>query len=509
MKKLLLLTLSALLVTGTLTSCDEQKTIEEVVVTGVSLDKTTLSLVEGSSATLTATIVPAEAANKRVTWKSSASDVASVDAEGKVTAVKAGTATITVTTADGAKTATCAVTVEANVVPVTGVSLNKTILELGEGQSETLSATVTPENASNKDVAWSSSDAEVATVDTAGKVTALKAGSATITVTTADGGKTASCAVTVIQNGSYSDGQVITYLKSDKAKDVPLIFMGDGFTSAQMGFGGRYEQVMTAFVAGLFDVEPFKSYKEYFSVYIVVAVSNEEGVATPDHPVDNVFDTRIEYGSINANSDAMIRYAEKVEFTGDVGAVVLLGNSIYGFGTSNADSAPVWRNGAFARVCAMQDGHFDIPAFIHELAHAFAYLSDEYLMTDEEPTESDKQGLAEQHAKGQRLNLSYTDDPARVPWAHLLNHPNYSYVGIIEGAIHSTGAWRSEGGGIMNSIVDYPEYGVTGPYFNAISREMIVKRIKAMAGEEYSFDEFVAKDKYEPNLDVSWWGWWR
>ena len=83
-------------------------------------------------------------------------------------------------------------------VAVTGVSLNKTALTLEEGSSETLTATVSPDNASNKSVTWKSSATDIATVDDSGKVTAVKIGSATITVTTADGGKTASCSVTVL-----------------------------------------------------------------------------------------------------------------------------------------------------------------------------------------------------------------------------------------------------------------------------------------------------------------------
>ena len=120
-----------------------------------------------------------------------------MDANGKVTGVKAGEATITVTTDDGGKTATCKVTVSNKEVNVTGVTLNKATLTLIEGASETLTATVAPADATNQKVTWKSSNAAVATVDAAGKVTAVKAGEATITVTTEDGGKTATCKVTV------------------------------------------------------------------------------------------------------------------------------------------------------------------------------------------------------------------------------------------------------------------------------------------------------------------------
>ncbi|MCR5463421.1 MAG: Ig-like domain-containing protein [Bacteroidales bacterium] len=168
-----------------------------VSVTGVSLNKTSLSLVEGGSESLTATVSPDNATNKAVSWKSSDTGVATVDGSGKVTAVKAGSATITVTTTDGSKTATCSVTVTSKTVSVTGVKLDNDKLELKAGETAQLTATVDPSNASDKSLEWTSSDAKIATVDASGKVTAVGIGSATITVKTKDGGKTATCAVTV------------------------------------------------------------------------------------------------------------------------------------------------------------------------------------------------------------------------------------------------------------------------------------------------------------------------
>ena len=168
-----------------------------VSVTGVSLNKTSLSLVEGGSESLTATVSPDNATNKAVSWKSSDTGVATVDGSGKVTAVKAGSTTITVTTTDGGKTATCSVTVTSKTVSVTGVKLDNGKLELKAGVTAQLTATVEPSDASDKSLEWTSSDAKVATVDASGKVTAVGVGSATITVKTKDGGKTATCAVTV------------------------------------------------------------------------------------------------------------------------------------------------------------------------------------------------------------------------------------------------------------------------------------------------------------------------
>ena len=166
-----------------------------IAVTGVSISKSTLPLTEGDSETLTATVSPSNATNKAVNWSSSDAGVASVS-DGKVTALKPGTTTITVSTADGGKTATCAVTVEAKKIPVTGVTLDKEETGLVEGEEVTLVATLAPKNATEKTVEWSSSDEKVATVKD-GKVTAVAPGTATITVKTVDGEKTATCTVNV------------------------------------------------------------------------------------------------------------------------------------------------------------------------------------------------------------------------------------------------------------------------------------------------------------------------
>jgi uncharacterized protein YjdB len=175
-------------------------TSAKVAVTGISLSPSSLTLNVGSSSTITATVSPLNATNTNVTWSSSDATVATV-ANGKITAVKAGTTTITAKTEDGNFTATCAVTVT---VPVTGVTLNKSTLALTVGSNATLTATVAPSNATNQNVTWTSSDASVATVSSAGKVTGIKAGTATITVTTVDGSKTATCTVTVLENNNIT-----------------------------------------------------------------------------------------------------------------------------------------------------------------------------------------------------------------------------------------------------------------------------------------------------------------
>ena len=166
-----------------------------VAVTGVSLNKTSLSFTgTGSSQTLTATVSPSNATNKTLTWSSSNTSVATVS-NGVVKAVGFGTATITAKSNNG-KTASCKVTV--NPITVTGVSLNKSSLNfIGTGSSQTLTATVSPSNATNKTLTWSSSNTSVATVSN-GMVKAVGFGTATITAKS-NNGKTAAVKVTVEQ----------------------------------------------------------------------------------------------------------------------------------------------------------------------------------------------------------------------------------------------------------------------------------------------------------------------
>ncbi|NBC84375.1 MAG: T9SS type A sorting domain-containing protein [Bacteroidetes bacterium] len=170
--------------------------IKEVIVPveGVSLDQSILALEGNATSQLTATVNPENASDKSVTWSSSDTDVAMVDENGLITAISEGTATITVKTNDGLHTASCDVTVT---IPVSGVTLDYTELTLDEGSTSQLTATVNPENASDKSVTWSSSDTDVASVDENGLVTAVSNGTATITVTTNIGDQTATCEVTV------------------------------------------------------------------------------------------------------------------------------------------------------------------------------------------------------------------------------------------------------------------------------------------------------------------------
>ena len=176
-----------------LAACNDEQE-KTIAVTGVTLSQNT-TLTVGNSLTLTANVQPSNATNKNVSWSSSNPAVATV-ADGKVTAKAVGATTITVTTEDGGKTASCTVTVKP-FVPVAGVTLSLTSDTLAVGHRWQLTASVQPDSATNKAVTWASNNTVVATVS-GGMVTAKAKGSATITVTTQDGGKIASCAVTVI-----------------------------------------------------------------------------------------------------------------------------------------------------------------------------------------------------------------------------------------------------------------------------------------------------------------------
>jgi len=171
-------------------------TAPTVGVTGITLNTQSVTLVTGRACTLTAIAAPADATDTAVTWTSSDAAVASV-ASGVVTALAAGTATVTAATEDGGFIASCVVTVTGAVASgVTGVSLGRSTVTVVVGDAYALSATGAPAHAADGTGAWASTDAEVATVAD-GVVTARGTGTATIIATTRDGGFTATCTVTV------------------------------------------------------------------------------------------------------------------------------------------------------------------------------------------------------------------------------------------------------------------------------------------------------------------------
>lgn len=177
-------------------SCKKEK-IEFIDVTEIRLDKENVTMPVGSTYRLTATILPENATDKTLVWKSDDESVAIVDKDGLVIAVKGGFETIiSAATPKGDVKAICKVTVEKKVVPVSGITIDKESLQMKVGETYHLTATVSPEDATDKSVVWKSEDESIATVDQEGLVTAVKGGSKTM-ITATSGDFSASCAVTI------------------------------------------------------------------------------------------------------------------------------------------------------------------------------------------------------------------------------------------------------------------------------------------------------------------------
>ncbi|MFA6580236.1 MAG: Ig-like domain-containing protein, partial [Paludibacter sp.] len=168
-----------------------------ISVTRVAVLPTSATINPGSTQQLSAIVSPSNATNKNVSWISNNTSIATVDANGLVTGVAAGTATITVRTIDGDFTATSAVTIR---VPVTGVSVNPSAVSINAGTTKQLTITLSPFNATNRMLSWGSNKTSVATVNGSGAVTGVAAGSAIITVRTKDGNFTATSNITVIDS---------------------------------------------------------------------------------------------------------------------------------------------------------------------------------------------------------------------------------------------------------------------------------------------------------------------
>lgn len=175
-----------------------------VPVSGIQLSQTSAALTVGDTLTLTKTIYPSDATNQAVTWTSSSDAVASVDSNGKITAKTAGSAVITCkSVSDNSVVGICNVTVKAKVqtpseIKVNKITLNKTTASVTKGKTLQLTATVTPSNATKKEVKWSTSNKNVAMVSPSGLVTTKSAGTAIITCTAQDGsGVKATCKITV------------------------------------------------------------------------------------------------------------------------------------------------------------------------------------------------------------------------------------------------------------------------------------------------------------------------
>lgn len=167
---------------------------EQVAVTGMTLEKKSIEVEKGKTETINAIITPENATRKGITWTSSDTNVATVT-NGVVKGISAGTATITATTKDGNFTDTCEVTVMQNAV--TGIRISEKLIDLGMGYKKQITATIMPDDATDKSVEWTSENPEIATVSDNGTITGKSYGRTVVTATTTDGGYTAKCVVRV------------------------------------------------------------------------------------------------------------------------------------------------------------------------------------------------------------------------------------------------------------------------------------------------------------------------
>jgi uncharacterized protein YjdB len=493
--------------TATCTVTVNKPIIPTIPVERVTVTPTTLTLDVGNTATLTATVLPANADNKTVSWSTNAPAIATVDtATGKVTAVAAGQATITVTTQDGGKTATCAVTVNTSTgpVPVEGVTISPASLSFEIGASRTLTATVLPDNASNKTVTWSSSAPSIARIDAnTGVVTGVAQGQAIITVTTQDGGKTATCPVTITRYYTSTDfsrdREVITLQAASVGNGINIVLMGDGF-SDRMIENGTYENVMRTMLNIAFLEEPFTSFRDMFDVYAVIAVSPNE---TFGPGADTAFDCTFGSGGstgVDGNKGLIMQYA-----LGAVGAnemdetmILVVTNTRTWHGTSHYTNPPEGDHAPGLTVTFFTRGANDNQMRelqTHETGHGFSKLGDEYFYSGTIPAYEVNYHNRVYTTSGWERNVDVISDPAQVHWAKYLTDPRYDDqgLGVFEGALtYRYGAWRPTNYSIMRE-----NFGG----YNAPSRESIYYRIHKLAyglSWQYDHETFVAWDLAQP-----------
>lgn len=301
---------------------------------------------------------------------------------------------------------------------------------------------------------------------------------------------------TTASSSAYYDGEVAVYQMSTKDSPVKLVIVPDGYIQEDLTHGGQFDIDVANAVEGLFSVEPYKTYREYFSVYKVAAISKDRGVQIKGSSdiVNTAFSSVWEGGNstgISGDDDKVFAYAQKVEgmTTQDLqntSVCVLINASAY------AGTCAIYSNGRSAAYVTTRQKGNNVNAFIqtfcHEYGgHGFGMLADEYQYYEEMPPQSVKDNLDSWHNWGYFLNVSHESEKTKVPWKNFIGKTGYEHVSVYTGAyLYKQGMFRSEEISCMwdNRL-----------YFNAISRWMIVERLKTVAGETLTLEEFIANDK--------------
>lgn len=301
--------------------------------------------------------------------------------------------------------------------------------------------------------------------------------------------------ITVVQQGidnSLPDGKVITVQKGTLGH-ADLVFMGDGFIADQMDADeGRYIKAMRDAIEFFFDVEPYKTYRDYFNVYIVSAVSPEEGASDLQTRRRTRFSVKFEgqqgETSMTCDNNTVFSYATKAPID-DLAKtlIILISNSPRYGGTTIS-----WSPGQSIAICPMIEGEppYDYKSVVqHEAGgHGFGKLCDEYIYYDQEIPKNVVSTLQQWTSFGHNANIDFTNDPEKIKWRHFYALDGYSrIVNAFEGGyMFSKGIWRPETNSCMNNNV---------PYYNAPSRQKIVERIMELSGKEFDFDAFLAEDE--------------
>ena len=293
----------------------------------------------------------------------------------------------------------------------------------------------------------------------------------------------------------YADGDMVTLQEAKICNGVNIVIMGDCFDAKDISEGKYLNAIQEAY-SYFFDIEPYLSYKDYFNVYGVFGMSPDSGMGTINTIREARFGSQYTLNAgVSPDFETTFAAACIAPINNDVSRtlVIMIENSSdYGGYTY------VWGDGSAVAVVPMctDPAPYDFRGVVHHEAggHGFGKLGEEYIghhafiQTCPVPGCSYYSQIITMKSYGFYNNLSLTGDLKSVPWSHMIYDPQYSNtVDVYEGAfVHSRGVFRSEPRSCMYSYI---------PYYNAISREEIVRRIKKYAGEEYSFEEFKANDK--------------
>ena len=296
----------------------------------------------------------------------------------------------------------------------------------------------------------------------------------------------------------HEEDEVIVLQEAARGKGVNVVILGEGYDAKDISDGKLLSDVNET-MEDFFDIEPYRTYRDYFNVYTGIAVSPESGVGNANTTVHNRFGTSATRGTLSGTADEILKYACTMpsvsrDNLGQTLIIIVTNTSDYSGATRLFD------DGTAISYCPKRDDYYpyDFRGIVqHEAGgRGFGKLGDESVRHN---AFVDACGcsccahaaeIAAAQAKGWYMNISLTAREDAVPWSHLLENDKYrNLVGIYEGASgHGKGVWRSEYNSCMNNGI---------PYYNTVSREIIVKRIMQCAGEEYSFENFVANDKVD------------